>query len=50
MGPEGTLDRGYAIVTTADGAIVRRAAAVATGDRLSVRVADGSFGAEVTDD
>ncbi len=48
IGPESTLARGYAIVTTADGAIVRSAATVGDGQRLGVRVADGEFGVEVT--
>lgn len=50
VGPHSTLARGYAIVTSADGAIVRSAAAVSTGQRLEVRVADGEFGVEVAPD
>jgi exodeoxyribonuclease VII large subunit len=50
VGPQSTLERGYAIVLTADGDIVRSAAAVAAGQRLSVRVADGSFDATVGED
>lgn len=50
VGPQSTLERGYAIVATPDGDIVRSAAAVTAGQRLSVRVADGSFDAKVSDD
>ena len=50
VGPQSTLERGYAIVATPDGDIVRSAAAVTAGQRLSVRVADGSFDATVSDD
>ena len=50
VGPQSTLERGYAIVATPDGDIVRSAAAVTAGQRLSVRVADGSFDATVSND
>jgi exodeoxyribonuclease VII large subunit len=50
MHPAGVLNRGYAIVTRADGQIVRAASQVQPGDALHVRVADGSFGATVTQD
>jgi exodeoxyribonuclease VII large subunit len=50
VGPQSTLERGYAIVATPGGDIVRSAAAVAAGERLSVRVADGSFDATVAED
>ncbi len=50
VGPQSTLERGYAIVATPDGDIVRSATAVAAGQRLSVRVADGSFDATVSED
>ncbi len=43
LSPQATLDRGYAVVRRADGAIVR-VPADATGPLL-VRVADGEFGA-----
>ena len=46
LSPEGVLARGFAIVRRAGtGAVVRSAAEVRDGDALSVRVADGSFGA-----
>jgi exodeoxyribonuclease VII large subunit len=50
VGPQSTLERGYAIVATSDGDLVRSAAVVTAGQRLSVRVADGSFDATVSDD
>jgi exodeoxyribonuclease VII large subunit len=44
LGPQATLDRGYAIVRrTADAAIVRAPADAPTGTGLDVRVAAGSF-------
>jgi len=47
LDPEATLRRGYAIARTARGAIVRSTSQVASGDRVTIRVADGSFGARV---
>lgn len=48
VGPLATLSRGYAIVRRDDdGRIVRSVGDVAAGDRLRVRVADGSFDAAV---
>ena len=46
LSPLATLDRGYAIVRRGDD-VVRAASDVGAGDALSVRVADGSFGAVV---
>ncbi|MFL5952628.1 MAG: exodeoxyribonuclease VII large subunit [Gaiellaceae bacterium] len=46
LSPVATLDRGYAIVRRAD-EVVRSAGQVSGGDAISVRVADGSFGARV---
>jgi exodeoxyribonuclease VII large subunit len=46
LSPQATLDRGYAIVRAGD-AIVRAPAAVASGDRIRVIVAEGEFGARV---
>ncbi len=49
VGPTATLARGYAIVQRArDGAVVRSISDVAAGDALTVRVADGAFGAQAT--
>ena len=45
LSPQATLDRGYAVVQTADGAVVRDPADVALGERLRLRVAGGELGA-----
>jgi exodeoxyribonuclease VII large subunit len=45
LSPLATLERGYAVVQTADGTIVRSPEASAVGEALSVRVAGGRFGA-----
>ena len=50
LSPAATLERGYAIVTRADGAVVRDAATVKTGDRLNIRVATGRLQAERIED
>ena len=44
LSPVATLERGYAIVRRAED-VVRSTAQVETGDALSIRVADGTFGA-----
>jgi exodeoxyribonuclease VII large subunit len=46
LSPVATLERGYSIVRRDDG-VVRSTEQVATGDALSIRVADGTFGATV---
>ncbi len=46
LSPRATLVRGYAIVRAAD-AVVRSPDGVASGDAISVEVAEGSFGATV---
>lgn len=43
LSPASTLDRGYAIVTSADGSIIRDADDVADGDIVLIRVARGSW-------
>jgi exodeoxyribonuclease VII large subunit len=43
LDPEATLQRGYAIARTARGAIVRSTSQVTGGDRVTIRVVDGSF-------
>jgi exodeoxyribonuclease VII large subunit len=50
LNPAGVLARGYAIVSTTGDAVVRSTAQVAPGDPIRVRVSDGMFGAEVTED
>ena len=41
LSPQSTLDRGYAVVMTETGEIVRKASALKSGDHLSIRVAEG---------
>ncbi len=49
LGPQATLDRGYAIVRrTDDGRILRRADEAAVGTGLSIRLAEGDLGATST--
>lgn len=48
LSPAATLDRGYAVVRTADGRVVRSPADVAIGDPLDIRIADGRLGATVS--
>lgn len=45
LSPQRTLDRGYAIVQTAAGDVVRAASAVAAGDALTLLLADGRLAA-----
>jgi exodeoxyribonuclease VII large subunit len=47
LSPQSTLDRGYAVVSQAGGAVVTDPAAVASEELLRVRVARGEFGARV---
>jgi exodeoxyribonuclease VII large subunit len=42
---QSVLERGFALVRGADGAMIRSAAVIATGDPLSIRFADGDVGA-----
>ncbi|MEU2608651.1 exodeoxyribonuclease VII large subunit [Streptomyces albus] len=48
LSPAATLQRGYAVLQRADGAVVRDAAEVTEGERLRARVADGEFGVAVS--
>ncbi len=50
LSPAATLERGYAIVMTADGAIVRDADEVPAGADLDIRVATGRLRAARTDE
>ena len=43
LSPAATLERGYAVVQRADGAVVRDPAEVPAGQALTIRVAAGSF-------
>jgi exodeoxyribonuclease VII large subunit len=45
LGPAATLERGYAVVQTAAGAILRTTAEAPAGTRLRVRVSDGAVSA-----
>ena len=47
LSPLSTLERGYALVTNADGAVVRTSSIVSVGEQLRVLVADGSFDVSV---
>jgi exodeoxyribonuclease VII large subunit len=49
LSPRGTLERGYSIVTSSDGAVVRSAADVAAGDALAIELPDGTVDATATD-
>ncbi|MBB3605663.1 exodeoxyribonuclease VII large subunit [Mycolicibacterium sp. BK556] len=48
LGPAATLARGYAVVQTADGEILRTSADAPAGTRLRIRVGDGAIGATST--
>ena len=48
LGPEATLRRGYSITTDAAGNVIQTITAVQRGSRIKTRVADGTFGSEVT--
>ncbi len=50
VGPQATLERGYAIVRKDDGSIVRHVVQVNPGERLQVRVSDGGFAVFADDD
>jgi exodeoxyribonuclease VII large subunit len=47
LSPLAVLDRGYALVLDAQGALVRSATQVAPGDHVLTRLADGSFASQV---
>lgn len=47
LGPAATLERGYAVVQTASGAVLRAAGDVAPGDPIGVRLASGRLAATV---
>jgi exodeoxyribonuclease VII large subunit len=50
LSPAATLDRGYAIVMTTEGVIVRSPSDVDPGDLLDIRLAEGRLPARATDD
>jgi exodeoxyribonuclease VII large subunit len=47
LSPLSVLDRGYALVFAADGAIVRSSSQLASGDIVTTRLAEGSFTSRV---
>ena len=47
LSPLAVLDRGYALVLSAEGALVRSTTQIAAGDRVTTRLADGSFSGRV---
>jgi exodeoxyribonuclease VII large subunit len=47
LSPLAVLDRGYALVLSPEGALVRSTAQIAAGDRVTTRLADGSFTSHV---
>ncbi len=47
LSPQATLDRGYAVVRTDNGRLVRATGDVTTGAPIDVQVSDGRFGARV---
>lgn len=48
LSPQATLDRGYAVVQSADGAIARDSQALMAGEKLRIRLAKGETSATVT--
>lgn len=48
LSPQRTLERGYAVVTAADGTVLRRAADLSPGDAIDVRLAEGSLVASIS--
>lgn len=48
LSPQRTLERGYAVVTAADGTVIRRAADLSPGDAIDVRLAEGSLVASIS--
>jgi exodeoxyribonuclease VII large subunit len=48
LSPLAVLSRGYALVYSADGALLRSAAETSTGQRIRARLAQGTLEAEVT--
>ena len=50
ISPLAVLQRGYALVTLPDGALLRQASQVHPGDRLRLRLGEGSLTARVTED
>ena len=49
LSPLAVLDRGYALVLDANGALVRSTRQIATGNDVTTRLSDGSFASRVTE-
>jgi exodeoxyribonuclease VII large subunit len=49
LSPQATLDRGYAVVQTPDGSVVRSADEVGTGTAVAIRLGRGKLDATVTE-
>jgi exodeoxyribonuclease VII large subunit len=47
LSPAATLDRGYAIVRTDQGSVIRSIRQVVAGQHVGIRLADGELGATV---
>jgi exodeoxyribonuclease VII large subunit len=47
LSPLAVLDRGYALVLSGDGTLIRSTAQLAAGDRVTTRLADGAFTSRV---
>jgi exodeoxyribonuclease VII large subunit len=47
LSPLAVLDRGYALVLTAEGGLIRSATQVTPGDKLTTRLSDGAFTSRV---
>jgi len=47
LSPLAVLDRGYALVLGADGALIRSTGQLGTGDHVRTRLSDGEFGSTV---
>jgi exodeoxyribonuclease VII large subunit len=47
LSPLAVLDRGYALVLSAGGSLIRSTTQIAAGDRLTTRLADGSFSSRI---
>ena len=48
LSPQSTLDRGYAVVRAASGAVVREAGDLGVGERVAIRLARGAAEAAIT--
>jgi exodeoxyribonuclease VII large subunit len=49
LNPLAVLERGYALVSHADGSLIRKVASVSMGETVSIKMADGSLSANVTE-